>query len=67
MNNDEFRNWSVKAAEWGASYRETLRDLPVRAQTRPGEIAARIATSPPEEGEPMEAIFADFQEKILPV
>jgi len=66
MDKGEFRNWSLKAAEWGASYRETIRERPVRAQTAPGEIASKIAPSPPECAEPMEAIFADFEEKILP-
>ncbi|RJG45237.1 pyridoxal-dependent decarboxylase [Mesorhizobium sp. DCY119] len=66
MDAREFRDWSLKAAEWGADYRETLRERPVRAQTQPGEIAAGIALSPPEAPEAMEAIFADFEEKILP-
>jgi aromatic-L-amino-acid/L-tryptophan decarboxylase len=66
MDNVEFRRWSLKAAEWGASYRETLRERPVRARTQPGDILARIAASPPETAEPMEKIFADFEEKILP-
>ncbi|MBZ0162915.1 MAG: aspartate aminotransferase family protein [Notoacmeibacter sp.] len=66
MTPDDFRKWSVKAAEWGANYRASIRDKPVRAQTAPGEIAARIAGRPPEQGEPMEAIFADFESTILP-
>lgn len=66
MDSTEFREWSRRAAEWGADYRETLRERPVRAQTRPGEIAARIESAPPEQPEPMERIFADFEEKILP-
>lgn len=66
MDGKEFREWSHKAAEWGADYRETLRERPVRAQTQPGEIAAAIALSPPETAESMEQIFADFEEKILP-
>jgi aromatic-L-amino-acid decarboxylase len=66
MDEDAFRHWSVKAAEWGADYRAGLRDRPVRAQTAPGEIAAAIAPSPPEAAEPMEAIFADFETTILP-
>ncbi len=65
MTND-FRKWSLKAAEWGADYRDSLRARPVRARTQPGEIAAKIAPSPPEQPEPMEAIFADFEEKIVP-
>ncbi|GLS29634.1 aromatic-L-amino-acid decarboxylase [Mesorhizobium albiziae] len=66
MNPDEFRDWSTKAAEWGVAYRETLRERPVRAQTQPGDIFAQIAASPPETAEPMEKIFADFEEKIVP-
>ena len=45
---DEFRDWSHRAADWGADYRSSLRDRPVRANTVPGEIAAQIAASPPE-------------------
>jgi len=63
---DDFRKWSLKAAEWGADYRDTLRDRPVRAQSQPGEIAGKIAPSPPEQAEPMEAIFADFEATIVP-
>lgn len=66
MNGEEFRHWSRKAADWGTDYRESLRERPVRAQTQPGEIAARIADTPPEAAEPMERIFADFEETILP-
>ena len=66
MDNDEFRKWSMKAAAWAADYRASLRERPVRAQTAPGEIAARIAATPPEHGEDMEAVFADFEDLILP-
>lgn len=66
MNWDEFRDWSHKAADWGADYRASLRDRPVRASTAPGGIAARIAPSPPESAEPMAAIFADFENTIVP-
>ena len=66
MHWDEFRDWSHRAADWGADYRSTLRDRPVRAQTAPGDIAALIAPSPPESAEPMQAIFADFEATIAP-
>lgn len=65
MTPDEFRRWSVKAAEWGADYRAGLRERPVRARTAPGEIARQIDPAPPEAPEPMETIFADF-ERIVP-
>ena len=66
MDGEDFRKWSQKAADWGADYRETLRDRPVRASTQPGEVAAQIAASAPEAPEPMEKIFADFEQNILP-
>jgi aromatic-L-amino-acid decarboxylase len=65
MDEIDFRKWSHRAADWGADYLETIRDRPVRAQTGPGDIAAQIAAVPPETGEGMEAIFADF-EAIIP-
>ncbi len=66
MNHQEFLDWSEKAARWGADYRERLRSLPVRPSCQPGEIAARISPTVPEKGEPMESIFADFEDIILP-
>lgn len=66
MRDKDFRDWSTRAAEWGADYRARLRDLPVRAQTKPGDIAAQLEASAPEAGEPMEAIFADFERIVVP-
>jgi len=66
MDNEEFRQWSLKAAEWGADYRRSLLDRPVRAQTKPGDIARCIASSPPEHPEPMQRIFEDFERDIMP-
>jgi len=66
LDHEEFRKWSRHAADWGADYRSTLRERPVRAQTQPGDIAALIAPSAPEEPEPMEKIFAEFERDIVP-
>src|SRR5262245_62492133 len=66
MNGNEFRNWSQKAAAWGADYREGLRDLPVRAQTKPGAIFNAVPSDAPEAPESMETLFADFERIILP-
>ncbi|MDZ4691789.1 MAG: pyridoxal-dependent decarboxylase [Terricaulis sp.] len=63
---DDFRKWAVRAAEWGVDYRERVRDLPVRPPVKPGEIAAQIAASPPEQAEPFERVFADFERIIAP-
>lgn len=61
----DFRSWSHRASDWAADYRESLEEQPVRPIVEPGSIASQIAQSPPEQGEPMEAIFDDF-EKIIP-
>ncbi|MBX3577148.1 MAG: aspartate aminotransferase family protein [Rhizobiaceae bacterium] len=66
MNESEFRDWSHKAADWGADYRAGLRDRPVRPQTKPGAIAGQIAASPPETAEAMADIFADFERIVVP-
>ncbi|MDB5551137.1 MAG: amino acid decarboxylase, partial [Rhizobium sp.] len=44
----------------------TLRERPVRAQTKPGEIMAGLGASAPELPEAMEDIFSDFERTILP-
>ena len=61
MNHDDLADWSKRAADWARAYHATLRDRPVRARKAPGEIAARLPASAPEEPEPMETIFADFE------
>jgi aromatic-L-amino-acid/L-tryptophan decarboxylase len=66
MDTEDFSKWSRKAADWGVDYRAALRDKPVRAQTAPGEIAAQLPVSPPQAGESMDAIFADFEKIIMP-
>ena len=63
---ENWRDWTVRAAEWGADYRARIRELPVRPNIEPGQIAAQIAASPPEQAEAFEAIFADFEAIIAP-
>ncbi|MFG1270417.1 pyridoxal-dependent decarboxylase [Xanthobacter sp. DSM 14520] len=66
MDGEAFRHWAHKAADWAADYRAGLRDRPVRAGTTPGEIAAQLPASAPEEAEPMADIFADFERILVP-
>ena len=61
----DFRAWSHRASDWAADYLEGVGDQPVRPQVVPGSISAQIASAPPEAGQPMEEIFADF-ERIIP-
>jgi len=63
---EDWRAWGVKAANWAGDYRAKLRDMPVRPHIEPGEIAAQIASAPPEQGEAFERIFSDFETIIAP-
>lgn len=66
MNWDEFASWSKEIADWGARYLKTLRDRPVRAQTKPGEIAVQLPKSPPHQPEDMATILRDFDAIVMP-
>lgn len=66
MDGGDFRTWAQRAAAWAADYRAGLPDLPVRARTAPGEVAAALPPAPPEAGEPMADIFADFERIVVP-
>lgn len=66
MDQDAFKQWSRRAADWGVDYRASLNDRPVRAQTEPGDILNTLPSAPPESAEAMDAIFEDFERMIVP-
>ncbi|WP_075215677.1 pyridoxal phosphate-dependent decarboxylase family protein [Mongoliimonas terrestris] len=66
MQISDFKTWAVRAAEWAADYRRTLRDRPVRPNLAFGAIAARLPARAPEKPEPMETIVRDFEDLIVP-
>ncbi|SMX43160.1 pyridoxal phosphate-dependent decarboxylase family protein [Maliponia aquimaris] len=66
MDWDEFAHWGRHIAGWGADYHKGLRDRPVRAQVHPGQTAAQLPAAPPETGEDMAAILADFERIVVP-
>ncbi|WP_171187661.1 pyridoxal-dependent decarboxylase [Ruegeria sp. HKCCC2117] len=66
MDWDTFSHWGQHISKWAADYHKTLAERPVRAQTAPGEIAAQLVATPPDAGEPMDAIMADFERIVMP-
>ena len=62
----ELRRALYEAAEWVASYLETVGDRPVLARVSPGQIAASLPQSAPLHGEPLETILKDVDRLILP-
>ncbi len=66
MRWSEFPKWGKWAADWAAKYHAGLRDRPVRAQTKPGEVMAQLPASPPDAPQPIEDIVADFESIVMP-
>jgi len=66
MSPDEFREAAHQAVDWIADYLRDIRNLPVVPDVQPGELIDRLPTAGPEQGEPMDAIFADFRNLIVP-
>lgn len=62
----EFREWGHRLIDWVADYLEQQERYPVLHGVRPNEILNALPAHGPEQGESMEAIFADFERVILP-
>lgn len=62
----ELRRALHEAADWVASYLETVGERPVLAQVAPGDIAASLPFSAPEQAEPLEHILGDVDQLLLP-
>src|SRR3954447_19643827 len=62
----DFREDGAAALEWSARYLETVGELPVLAQVKPGAIRAQLPASPPDEPEPFQAILRDLDEVLVP-
>jgi aromatic-L-amino-acid decarboxylase len=66
MDAEEFRKHAHTMVDWMADYMDRVEDYPVRAQTAPGDIAGRLPSEAPENGEAMDEIFADFKSIVVP-
>jgi aromatic-L-amino-acid decarboxylase len=66
MSPEEFRKAAHQHADWIAHFLEQVRDFPVVSSVEPGDLTAQLPRSAPENGEPIEQIFADFQSTIFP-
>ena len=66
MDVKEFRKWGHELVDWMADYFENIEQYPVKSRAAPKEIIQQLPESAPEQGEPFEVIFKDFQEIIIP-
>jgi aromatic-L-amino-acid/L-tryptophan decarboxylase len=66
MDKESFRKYGYEFIDWVAEYMDNVSQYPVMASVKPGEIKDRIPQEPPQAAEPMEKVFADFKEIIVP-
>ena len=66
MTTEEFRRYGHQAIDWIAEFLEHVERYPVLPPVRPGELTDALPHHGPEQGEPMEAIIADFERLIVP-
>jgi len=66
MTPDEFRKEGKKIVDWIADYYENIEKFPVLSKVKPGEIKASIPESAPQNGETMDEMMRDLEEKIMP-
>ena len=64
MNYSDLKEWSKTAADWADEYYAGLRDRPVRPDVKPGDLLAKLPTTPPEGAQAIEDIFEDFKSLI---
>jgi aromatic-L-amino-acid decarboxylase len=63
---EDFRRAGHEAVDWIARYLSSVSEMPVLAQTKPGELLDALPQSAPTQGEPFDAILRDFDRLVMP-
>jgi aromatic-L-amino-acid decarboxylase len=66
MSPEEFRRHGHAVIDWIADYLADPEKWPVLPPVKPGQLRNALPPSPPEQGESMDDILADFQQLIVP-
>jgi aromatic-L-amino-acid decarboxylase len=66
MTPEEFRRHGYQIVDWVARYLENPEQYPVVPKRTPGDLIDALPASPPEQGEPFDAVLADFEKLIVP-
>ncbi len=63
---EDFLSAFERAARWIDEYYREPRRFPVLSRARPGDLIRALPSAPPDEGEPFDRIFEDFEGLVLP-
>jgi aromatic-L-amino-acid decarboxylase len=66
MTPEEFREHGHTLIDWLADYHASLATRSVQSPDQPGDVTARLPTTPPEQPEPFDDVLADFDKLIVP-
>jgi aromatic-L-amino-acid decarboxylase len=66
MDDQEFRQRAHQLADWMAEYIATVGDRRIVPEVAPGALKAALPERAPEGPEAFDAIFADFEARVLP-
>src|SRR5436190_3037516 len=66
MTPEEFRRRGHQIVDFIADYRTQVAQLPVMSRAEPGEVAARLPVSPPQEAESFDGVLRDLEEILVP-
>ena len=62
----DFRTHAHQLVDWIADYLESIESRRILPDVKPGDILRQLPAEAPEQGEPFERIFADFERVIVP-
>src|SRR5437764_823641 len=63
---EDFRRAGHETVDWIAEYLSNVADMPVLAQTKPGDLLDALPQSAPEKSEPYDVILRDFDRLVMP-
>jgi len=66
INLDEFKIQAHKFVDWIADYYSNIEKYSVKPNIEPYQVYKKLPVKPPDNGEPVETIFEEFKEIILP-
>ncbi|MCX7834154.1 MAG: pyridoxal-dependent decarboxylase [Ignavibacteria bacterium] len=66
MDINTFEKFAKELIDWIVQYYKNIEEYSVKSQAKPREIYNKIPDTPPQNSEPFEQIFKDFQDIILP-